>query len=85
MFHQYQRSDKAPFIIYADYERLIKKINGCPDNPEKSSTTKAGTHIPSDFSMSTILSFKSIENKCDVYKSKDEKSVVKPLETTQWR
>ena len=34
----------------------------CKNNPENSSTTKVGKHIPSGFSMSTISSFKSSEN-----------------------
>ena len=29
-----------PYIIYADIESLIKKIDGCANNPENSSTTK---------------------------------------------
>ena len=37
---------------------------------EKLSTTKTIEHIPSDFSMSTISSFKSIENKHDIYRGK---------------
>ena len=41
------------------------------NNPENSSTTKVGKHIPSSFSMPTISSFKSIENKHDVYRGKD--------------
>ena len=28
-FNQYQKSDKAPFIIYADLEFLIEKIDEC--------------------------------------------------------
>ena len=32
-FNQYQKSDKAPFIIYADLECIIEKIDGCKDNP----------------------------------------------------
>ena len=35
-FNQYQQSDKAPFIIYADFECLIEKIDGCKNNPEHS-------------------------------------------------
>ena len=34
-FNQYGQSDKAPFIIYADLESLIVKIDGCKNNPEK--------------------------------------------------
>ena len=38
-FNQYQKSDKAPFIIYADLECIIEKTDGCKNNPENSSTT----------------------------------------------
>ena len=34
---------------------LIVKIDGCKNNSEKSSITKVREHIPSVFSMSTIL------------------------------
>ena len=39
-FNQYMKSDKMPYNIYADIESLIKKIYGCVNNPENSSTTK---------------------------------------------
>ena len=35
-FNQYQKSDKAPFVIYTDLECLIKKNDGCENNLEKS-------------------------------------------------
>ena len=41
------------------------------NNPENSSTTIVSEHIPSGFSMSTISSFRSIENKHDVYRVKN--------------
>ena len=64
-FNQYQESDKAPFNIYADFECIIEKIDGCENNPENSSTAKVSKHIPSGFLMPTIASFRSIENKHD--------------------
>ena len=67
-FSQYRKSDKVPFIIYADLESLIAKIDGCKNNPEKPSATKVREHIPSSFSMPTIPSFKGIENKHYVYR-----------------
>ena len=70
-FNQYQKSDKAPFIIYADLECIIEKIDGCKNEPENPSTTKVCKHILSAFPMSTISSFRSIENKHDVYRGKD--------------
>ena len=39
-FNQYQKSDKAPFIIYAGLEYLIGKIDGYKNNLENSFTTK---------------------------------------------
>ena len=33
-FDQYMKSDKMLFIIYADIESLIRKIDGCGNNPE---------------------------------------------------
>ena len=70
-FNQYQKSDKAPFIIYADLECIIEKIDECKNDPQSISKTKLSEHIPSSFSMSTISSFRSIENKHDVYRGKD--------------
>ena len=65
-FNQYQKSDKAPFIIYADFQCVIEKFDGCKNNSENSSTTKISEHIPSGFSMSKISSFRSMENKHDI-------------------
>ena len=41
-FNPYQKSDKAPSIIYADLESLIKRMDGCKNNFEETSTTKVG-------------------------------------------
>ena len=65
-FNQYQKSVEWPFIIYADLEYLIEKIDGCKNNPENSSIIKRSKHIPSGFSMSTISSSRSIENNYNV-------------------
>ena len=62
-FNQYQKYDKAPFIIYADLECIIEKTDRCKNDPENSSTTKVSKHIPSGFSLSTISSFRRVENK----------------------
>ena len=70
-FNQYEKSEKAPFIIYAYLEYLIEKTDECKNNPENSSTTKVREHIPSGFSMFTQSSFKSIGNKHGLYRGKD--------------
>ena len=51
-FNQYQKSDKAPFIIYVDLACITEKIDRCKSNPENSFATKLGEHNPLGFSMS---------------------------------
>ena len=70
-FDQHHKSNKTTCIIYAGLESLIEKINGRKNDQEKSSATKVNKHVPSGFSMPSILSFRHIENKHDVYKGKD--------------
>ena len=70
-FNQYMKSDKIPYIIYADIESLIKITDGCANNPESSSTTKIGELIPCGYSMSAIWAFDHIKNKHTLYRGKD--------------
>ena len=56
-FNQYMNSGKMPNIIYADIKSLIKKIDGCANNPEKSSTKELGEHIPCRYLISIIWAF----------------------------
>ena len=53
-------------IIYGDHHCSKEKIDGYKNNSENSSTTKLSEQIASGSSMSTIPSFKGIENKCNV-------------------
>ena len=70
-FNQNEKSDKAPFVIYAGPECLIEKIHGCKNNPGNSSSTKISKHIPLGFSMSAIFSLRDIECMNDVYRGDD--------------
>ena len=70
-FNQYQKSNKITFIIYGDLKSLIKKVNGCKNNPEKSSTRKISEHIPCGYSISTIWTLDGVENEHNVYRCKD--------------
>ena len=48
-FKNYQRSEKVPFIVYADFESYIKPMHSCNPDPEKSYTKKYQKHEPSSF------------------------------------
>ena len=71
-FNQYQKYDKTPFIIYALLECIIEKIDECKNNSWKFIyNISKQTHSIRFFSMSTISSFRSIDNKHDVYRGSD--------------
>ena len=57
-FNQYQKSGEAPFVIYADLEYLIEKIDGRKNNPENWFTAKVSERIKSDFSIFARSLFK---------------------------
>ena len=70
-YNQGEKSSKLPFIIYADLECLLEKINTCYNNPESSSTTKINKHAPSGYSIYTHCSFDKSKNKLNYYRGED--------------
>ena len=66
-----KKSLKVPFIIYADLECLLKKINTCQNNPEKPYTEKKAKHKPSGYSLVTCCSFDKSKNEGKYYRGKD--------------
>ena len=74
-----EKSLKAPFAIYLDFECLLKKEqsrennnnNNNNNNLEKSYTEKKARNEPSGWSMFTRSSFDKKENKLNYYRGKD--------------
>jgi hypothetical protein len=48
-FEKFEYLQTIPFVIYADFEAIIKKYNKADNDPNKSWTDKEGKHIPSGF------------------------------------
>ena len=82
-FNQYMKSDKTRYIIYGDIESLIKKIDGCVFNPENSSTTIIGAHIPCRYSMSTIWAFDHIKKTYLILQKRLSEKVLKIFKKTR--
>ena len=70
-YNQGEKSMKVTFIIYADLECLLEKMNTSHNNPEKSSTTKINKHTPSGYSLFTHCLFDTTKNKLDYYRGKN--------------
>ena len=58
-FKNFRCSEKAPFAIYADFESLIKPMDNCDPDPNKSYTKKYQKHKPSGFSYYIISIYES--------------------------
>ena len=63
-FKNFLYSEKAPFAIYADFECIVKPIDSCKPDPEKSYTKKYQKHKPVSF----VYYIKSFNE--SVYKSR---------------
>ena len=48
-FKNFRYSEKAPFVIYADFESLIKPLDNCDPDPNHSYTKKYQKHEPISF------------------------------------
>ena len=66
-----QKSLKAPFKIYADLECLLKKVQSCQNDLQKSYTKKKANHKPSGYAQCSIYSFDDTRNRHYFYRGKD--------------
>ena len=71
-----EKSLKVPFIIYADLESLLLKINIRQNNPEKSYTEKKSVHKPSGYSLVTCCSFDKSKNERKYYRGEDYENIL---------
>ena len=59
-FKNFHHSEKAPFVVYADFESLIKSMDYCNPDPNKSYTKKYQKHKPISFSYYILCSIDGV-------------------------
>ena len=64
-YHPGVKCMRAPFAIYADFQSLLKKMDTCNNDPDKSSTTKLNKHEMCGYSLVTRCSFDEKNNAID--------------------
>ena len=69
-FNSGEKSLKVPFIIYADLECLLEKMDTGKNNHEKSYTEKKAKHKPSGYSQVTCCLFDKSKTECNYYRGK---------------
>ena len=55
-FQNFHKQMKAPFVVYADFECILKKIDTCEQDDKKSFTVKTEKHEPCGFSYVIVRS-----------------------------
>ena len=66
-----KKSLRHAFVIYADLECLLLKMNTCNNNNNNTYTTAKALHKPSGYSLLTSCSFDKSENKQTYYRERD--------------
>ena len=66
-----KKSIKVTFIIYADLECLLQKINSCSNNPDMSYIEKKAKHKPSGYSLLMCCSFDKTKHEQKYDRGKD--------------
>jgi len=76
-FKNHESKLKHPFVLYADFESVIKPIHGCKPNIDKSYTTLNTKHIPCGFCVHTKSEVPELESTPFIFRGSDGTSVVK--------
>lgn len=82
-FVNYKNKIKHPYVIYADFECIVKKLEKNNDNKENSYTDKTHEHIPCGYGYYVVSLDPKYENKYYSYRGEDahRKFVESILET----
>ena len=78
-FKNHIRSQKMPFVIFADFESLVEPISGCQPNPEKCFTNQFQKHKPCGFCYHIKCSFDEKLSKTVTYRMKNEKEDISQI------
>ena len=70
-FKDGSRQLKTPFILYADFESILKPLSGCNGDPKNSYTRQINKHIPSGFCVYSKFAHGEVEDPLKVYRGQD--------------
>ena len=62
---------KVPFIMYADFESILKPIQSLENNPRISSTRGINNHFPSGWCVRIEFVYGKVENPLKLYRGED--------------
>ena len=66
-----QHQFKVPFIMYADFESILKPIQGASNNPNQSSTRGVNVHTPSGWCLHSKFAYGNVHKPTTQYRGPD--------------
>lgn len=70
-FKNYNRKQDVPYVVYADFETMLKPVHSCEPDPNTSSTCDLQHHVPIAFAYNVICSVDETQNRFVTYRGKD--------------
>ena len=70
-FHDGQNQLKVPFVMYGEFEAILRPIEGLSPNPEESYSKEINQHIPSGVCLNCTFAYGNVENPLKLYKGEN--------------
>ena len=70
-FYDRQNQFKVPFMMYVDFEAILKPIHCPSSNPKEPYTKEVNQHIPSGFCVYSKFTYGEVENPVRLHRGKD--------------
>ena len=70
-FHNGQNQFKVPFMMYADFEAILRPVHEPSPNPNEPYTKKVNWHIPSGFCIYSKFPYGEVKDPLKLYRGKD--------------
>lgn len=70
-FKNYDRKQDVPFVIYADFETMLRPVQGCAPDPNIASTSDMHYHVPVAFAYNIVCSVDENYNRFVSYRGED--------------
>ena len=70
-FHDGQNQFKVPFVMYADFEAILKPTKETNFNPDAPYTKEINKYIPSGFCVNSVFAYGEVENPLKLYRGED--------------
>lgn len=67
-FENFEKQMQVPFVVYADFESVLKPMHTCEPNPDRSYTNRTFSHEPYSFAYFIKCSFDSSLSKFELYR-----------------